>query len=319
MTLHNLILDNYDIQITDLTLLDQYFGTEIYLAQTPNKRYIIKKLPPVVPNLENEDPLTRFLKQNGIPVSRLLLTKNGEGCVKTEQTQFHVQELIEGKTYRVNTAPLWLMDESARLLGQIHCVLKNYGEMNVNFDKEFFIPSNANESTKHYIQQFAAAIEEKNIPLTSALDERIKHLERISAFTIETDKLTYTNSHGDFYISQLIVSDRHVIVIDWTGACKLPAALEVMMSYVYAAPECKDGKINSDGLKRYIDRYGAHSQLNYYDIKIMPYLFYFQQIMCHYPPPYDGIPDTYKPVCGLINRFANWLYEHAEDLDKALS
>lgn len=318
MTLHDLISDNYDIQITDLTLLDQYFGTEIYLAQTLNKHYIIKKLPPAVPNLENEEPLTRFLAQNGIPVARLLLTKNGEGCVKTEQTQFHVQEFIEGKTFRVNTAPLWLMDGSARLLGQIDYVLKSYGKMNVNFGKEFFTPSNANASTKYYIQQLAAAVEEKNIPLTSALEERIKHLERISTFNIDAEKLTYTNSHGDFYIGQLIVNDRHVTVIDWTGACKLPAALEVMMSYVYAAPECKDGKISSDRLKRYIDYYSEYFHLNDYDIKIMPYLFYYQQIMCHYSPPYDDIPDTYKPVCNLINNFTKWLYENAENLERAL-
>ena len=319
MILRELISANYDIQITDINLLDQYFGTEIYLLRASDKRYIVKKLPPMVPNLEREEPLTRYLAQNGIPVARVLLTNNGEGCVKTEETQFHVQEFVNGKTFRVNTAPQWLKNESARLLGNIHLVLKNYGEMDVNFDKDFFTPSSAINNKQIYEQQLAAAVEEKKLLSASALEERIKHLERISSFAVETDKLTYTNSHGDFYIGQLIVNGRQVAVIDWTGACKLPAALEVMMSYVFAAPECANGEINRDGSKRYIDQYSAYSMLNDYDIKIMPYLFYYQQIMCHYPPPYDGIPETYKPVCELINRFTKWLYENAEGLENSLS
>ena len=332
MTLRELIIAEYGIQITDLTLLDRYFGTEIYLAAANGTRYIVKKLPPTAPSLEKEEPLTRYLARNGIPVARLLLTKHGEGCVKTEQsqfhTQFHVQEFIEGKIFQVNTAPPWLVDESARLLGKIHGVLENYGNMDVNFGKSFFSSSNALEKKKYYEQQLTAAIagavdntDEKsgiNIILISTLKERVKHLERISAFTIETDKLTYANSHGDYYIGQLIINGRKATVIDWTGACMLPAALEVAMSYVFSAPECANGIISGDGLNRYIEQYLAYYHLNDYDIRIIPRLLYYQQIMCHYPPPYEAIPETYKPICGLINRFTSWLYEHAEDLETAL-
>jgi Ser/Thr protein kinase RdoA (MazF antagonist) len=319
MTLHELIADNYGIRPTALTLLDRHFGTEIYLAEASGKRYIVKALPPMAPNLEKEEPITRYLAQNGIPVARVLLARNSEGCVKTEQTQFHVQEFIEGKTFGVNAAPPWLMDGSARLLGKIHGALERYGEMDVNFGKGFFAPSNALGSKNYYEQQLAAAAEGENPLLICALKERIKHLGRISAFGIDTDELTYANSHGDFHIGQLIVSGHEITVVDWTGACKLPAALEVMTSYVYAAPECESGKISGDGLKRHIEQYSAHFRLNGYDIKRMPYLFYYQQIMCHYSPPYDSVPETYKPVCGLINRFASWLHEHAEDVEKALA
>ena len=97
MILRDLILANYNIQITDIILLDQYFGTEIYLVSENDKRYIVKNLPLTVPNLEKEEPLTRYLAQNGIQVARVLLTNDGEGCVKTEQTQFHVQDLLMEK------------------------------------------------------------------------------------------------------------------------------------------------------------------------------------------------------------------------------
>ena len=316
--LNEMIRDNYDIQITELKLLDQYFGTKIYLAETQSKQYIVKMLPLSVPNLENEEKITRFLTQNGIQVAKFLLTKNGEGCVKTDQMQFHVQEFIKGTAYMVNTAPKWLMDKSALLLGQIHHVLQGYVEMKTNFSRNFFDPSHVNESKQQYFQRLDQALEAKNTSLTSALKERIKHLERIERFTIDTDKLTYANSHGDFYIGQLVVQDHNVTVIDWTSACKLPIALEVMMSYAFAAPECKCGEISSEGLKRYISHYVKHFYLSEYDIKIIPYLYYFQQIMCHYSPPYDGIPNTYKPICDLINNLTNWLYENTESLEKEL-
>lgn len=51
---------------------------------------------------------------------------------------------------------------------------------------------------------------------------------------------------------------------------------------------------------------------------MMPYVLYFQQIMCHYAPPYDNIPDEYKPLCKLINNYTNWLYENVETLSDEL-
>ena len=317
--LNELIAANYGIEINDLKLMDSYFGTEIYLVKTNEDKYFVKVLPLSVPDLEKEGLITEYLLNNGIPVAKLLKTKNDGYAVKTEKMQFHVQEFIEGEVFKVNTAPEWLMENSASILGRIHAVLKNYGELRVNFGADFFRRENAFERQQHYANQLLETTNTVNASLIPALEERIKHLERISAFDIDAEKLTYANSHGDFYIGQIIAKDENITVIDWTSACKLPAVLEVVMSYVFAAPECKNGKINSDGLKQYIDRYSRFFYLNDYDIKIMPLLFYFQQIMCHYSPPYDNIPETYKPVCRLINSFSDWLYHNMEILEKELA
>ena len=318
MMLHDLITANYGLKINDLKLMDSYFGTEIYLVEANDGKYIVKVLPLFVPGLENEGLITDFLFSNGIPVARLLKTKNNRYAVKTDKTQFHMQEYIEGKVYKVNTAPEWLMESSAYIIGKIHAVLQNYGELRVNFGADFFRIENALERQQYYANQLREVTDTSNASLISALEERIKHLNRISAFDIDTEKLTYANSHGDFYIGQIIAKDKKITVIDWTSACKLPAALEVVMSYVFAAPECKSGKINIDGLKRYINHYSQYFHLNDYDIKTMLRLFYFQQIMCHYSPPYDNIPETYKPVCQLINCFTDWLYHNMENLEKEL-
>jgi hypothetical protein len=51
---------------------------------------------------------------------------------------------------------------------------------------------------------------------------------------------------------------------------------------------------------------------------MMPYLYYFQQLMCHYPPPYDDVPVPYQPICGLINKTTKWLYENVGRLSEEL-
>src|SRR5690554_5368496 len=120
MMLNELITANYGIKINKLNLVDSYFGTEIYLAESDDGRYIVKLLPLSVIGLEKEGHITEFLRNNGIPVARLLKTKNGGYVVKTDNTQFHVQEFIEGDVFKVNTAPGWLLEGSAYILGKIH-------------------------------------------------------------------------------------------------------------------------------------------------------------------------------------------------------
>ena len=108
--------------------------------------------------------------------------------------------------------------------------------------------SNSVGNKHHYIERLEDAVKQENSSLIFLLEERIKHLERISEFDIDADKLTYSNYHGDFYIGQTIVKNQDITVIDWTSACRMPIALEVIMSYVFADPECKGGKIDSNRL-----------------------------------------------------------------------
>jgi len=164
--------------------------------------------------------------------------------------------------------------------------------------------------------------EQKNIPLVSLIEERLKHFERIASFQIDADKLTYSNSHGWFQIGELIVDkNKNITVIDWTGACKKPISYEIILSYIFASPECKDGKIDSDGLKRYIKNYLKYFSLSEYDIQIMPYLYYYTQMICNYTPHeiyYNEVCDWWKNKSMLITNVTNWLYENAEKLSEDL-
>jgi thiamine kinase-like enzyme len=316
--LEKLILDNYNIEIKNMLIIDSHFGTEIFLIETKNGKYIVKTLPLYVGDLETEGKITDFLYDKGLNVARLVKTNNGMYHIKTDKMQFHVQKYIEGKTLMVNTAPEWFMKKSAFILGKIHSELKDYDKLKTNFGKDFFYKSTVLETIKYYNGLLNKAVNNKNTSLVSDIEERLKHLDRISSFNIYADKLTYTNSHGDFHIGQIITNKKELMVIDWTSASSLPVCLEVILSYVTEDPICVDGKIDVTGLKKYIDNYSKYFTLNKYDIQMMPYIFYYQQLMCHYEPPYNVIPDTYKPICNLINNFTKWLYENVETISNEL-
>ena len=75
---------------------------------------------------------------------------------------------------------------------------------------------------------------------------RIDLMKRFSVPDIQLDRLTRKNTHGDFFISQLICGENKInAVIDWTTACIHPVVWEVVRSYVYAAPECRNSDIDT--------------------------------------------------------------------------
>jgi len=312
--LSKLLLEHYGLE-DKLELLDSHFGTEIYRCG----QYIVKTLPPRAGDLENEGRVTDFLLGHGIPVAKLLKTNQGAYQVQTSDMKFHVQEFIEGETPRVNTAPDWMLEKMADLLGKMHLALDGCEPMKINFGEDLFRKSRAKRAKRHYAKKLREAKKQNDDVLVAELEERVKHLRRIAKFRIDTRKLTYRNSHGDFHIGQVIADGENLTVIDWTTACRLPACLEVIRSYVTAAPACADGEIDCEGLKAYIRCYAKHATLSAYDLQMMPCVLYFQQILCHYSPPYSNIAETYQPLFETINRVMNWLYEHIEGLSMELS
>lgn len=151
-------------------------------------------------------------------------------------------------------------------------------------------------------------------------EEQIRHLKKISKFHIDTKKLTYANSHGDYHIGQAIIHNNDFTVVDWSSACRLPICLDVITSYVFSSPTCATGKIDTDGLKKYIRQFTEKFPLTEYDIKAMPYVLYFWHCMCNYrPDELDDIPDSYKAIAKLINNFLNWLYDNVEELSEQLT
>ncbi len=309
------IEENFCLSISDMSLLDCHFGTEIFAASTEDGKLIVKKVPICMKGVENEGRITSFLCGKGIKVPHFFQATNGTYAAHTEKHQFTVQELIDGSTFSVNSAPDWLLDQSAEILGNINRTLCGYGELPLNFGGDFFSPDTAIGKRKHYEAELLKA--KDNTELASKWEEQIAHLEKVAGFDmIDASKLTYANSHGDFNICQLVVAGREVAVIDWASACKLPVCLEVMTSFVFASEKCANGAIDEAGLKRYIGQYTKYFPLSDYDLRVMPYVFYFWHCVCNYMPA-EQIPKSYRKIARLISDCLNWLDLNVDHLSLA--
>jgi len=298
-------------------LINEYYGIipssykkiegqfcDIYVMDTDSGKFVVKSLPEhFAPCMEQEGHLTHYLSESSINVARILKTRENKYHVKTNTELFHVQEYIDGIHWKPNTAPNWLVESLADTLGRIHYTLKDYTTLHSSMCDDYLNRNIYNWALKHYTYDA----------------ERMSHLNRISQFDIDKEKLTYSNSHGDFHTGQIISQNQNFTIIDWTSAGRIPICFEIINSYVFATPESKDGSISTDGLKRYIDRYLKHFTLNDYDISVMPYVLYFNHTIMHYSPPYEDIPFAYQPICDFICKLTAWLYKNADELAHALT
>jgi Ser/Thr protein kinase RdoA (MazF antagonist) len=314
--LTNLIHENYSMDVYALNLLDSHFGTEIYVALTDKGKFIVKALPLHCGDLETEGRVTDYLLSRGISVARILPTLSGNYGVVTESMHFHVQEFIEGVTPPLNSFSDNMLDKLADTLGRIHVVMSDFGELPTSFGKDFFDRSVPLGELARYAEALSHA--GKDEILASELSRRLEHLKRISTFEIDTDKLTYGNSHGDLYASQIIVNGDQFTIIDWTTASRVPLCVEVINSYVTAAPACNLGVIDADGLMRYIERYFRHFTLTEYDLRAMPFVLYWYLLLQHYDPPYCDTPESYRPLYRFIDYTTDWLYDNAESMSERL-
>ncbi len=316
----NIIENNFNLKVSDIKLLDKHFGTELYLINTDTDKYIVKILPLYMENVKNEGELAEYLYNHGVKVARFLKSKDDAYVVKTPEYQFTVQQFIEGESLPVNTAPDWFISKSAEFLGQIALLLKDYEGLSLRFGKNFFAVKTVRRKMWQYKKELVRAKKAKEMNIVPIWEEQIRHLKRISKFHIDTQKLTYANSHGDYHIGQAIIQNNYFTVVDWSSACRLPICLDVITSYVFSSPTCAEGVIDADGLKKYIKHFTEKFPLTEYDIKAMPYVLYFWHCMCNYRPDELGdIPDSYKSIAKLISNFLNWLYENVDELSEQLT
>lgn len=315
----HIIENNFNLEVYDIKLLDKHFGTELYLINTDAGKYIVKVLPLYMGNVKNEGELAEYLYNHGIKVAKFIKNKNNTYVVNTPGFQFTVQQYIEGESLSVNTAPDWFISKSAEFLGQTALLLKDYEGLSLRFGKNFFSPNTVRRKMWKYKKELVRAKKAKDVDIIPAWEEQIRHLKRISKFHIDTKRLTYANSHGDYHIGQAIIHNDDFTVVDWSSACRLPICLDVITSYVFSSPTCAEGEIDAEGLKSYIKQFAEKFPLTEYDIKAMPYVLYFWHCMCNYrPDELLDIPDSYKAIAKLINDFLNWLYNNVEVLSEQL-
>ncbi|MDP4146058.1 MAG: phosphotransferase [Bacillota bacterium] len=301
-----IIEDNYGIgSIKEIKPILEGASSECFHIITEKGEYLFKDIEMIFMNHPDKEPLINSaLSEKGIPVSKFCKTKAGEYLGQHMGHTFHLQSFIKGKVLELNKAPEWFMEDSAVMLGRIHKALEEIPLLSSGIGEDFFrfmTPENAKASYEKSLNMAMKCNEQQNI---IDLEYRIKLLGKIKNIRLELDKFTYKNTHGDYFISQILCGDNSInAVIDFTSACVHPACWELIRSYSYADPKCASGNIDFENLAKYIYNYMKYSKLNNYDIKMMPYLYFYQLAVCDYFSQYYESSNSNKKV---LCHYAHW-------------
>lgn len=324
--LKNIIQDYYDIgSVKEIKPILEGASSECFQVITEKGEFLFKDIEMIFMNHPEKEPLINcVLHEKGIPVSKFYKAKNGEYLVNHLGHTFHLQSFIKGRILEQNKAPEWFLEESSTLLGKIHKALETIPLLSNGIGQDFFkfmTPENARMSYENSLDKAIKNNEKQNI---IDLEYRINLLDKVSHIKLEMNKFTYKNTHGDYFITQILCGERSInAVIDFTSACVHPACWELIRSYTYADPKCADGSIDFDGLKKYIGNYMKYCNLNNYDIKMMPYLYYYQLAICNYFSQYYDSNNTNKNVLCYYAHWSTmicrWFEENVESLSNKLT
>ena len=320
-----LLKSHYGLELLSMEKSDLGAGSDTFFVTCTDGKYVVKyPASSEINHPEAEPELCEYLLAHGIPVCQFLRNREGHFLTTDESGRlFHVQRFIEGKMYDLNTAPDWLLTESAQMLGKIHTALRDYQELSVGIGADFFkyvTPDRASESYKKSLIIAESRGETEN---AADLEYRIGLMQRFPAYEFDLDRLTCCATHGDYFISQIICGENGInAVIDWTTACVHPVVWEIVRSYVYAAPSCKDGQIDMDAFLRYVAAYRKFASLNEYDLLCMARLFYYQIAVCDYYGQYyastAGNREIYLHQAVFSTKLLRWFESHVETLTAKL-
>ena len=232
-----------------------------------------------IQDVKRETELVEYLYLKGFPVARFIKTISGNSCSLYEGHVISVQEYLEGESY-LNDLPHNLLKDSAKYLGMLHTVLKDY-PMESSLDEKWAESISVEAVNKKYDRLLDALEQESCDPNFSRIKEDFLfkkelfcHIEDMKGYF---KGITYTPSHGDYTACQLLCDEDHVkAVIDFTSAAKLPAVWEIMRSYIQAGA-CRDGEaFDIEDFALYVKEYMKYAHLTERDLEAMPYVYLFQ-------------------------------------------
>jgi len=314
-----LLKKNYNLEVTKTEKSAVGAGSDTYFVTCDSGKYVVK-FPSVseINNPEAESKFCEFLLEKGISVCKFIKNNCGEYITTDDSGRmFHVQEFVDGTMYDWNSAPDWLLKESAKTLGRIHASLQNYVGLPTGIGENFFKYMTPENALRSYERSIEIARKNGDTKIEKDLLYRIELVNNFSEYNFDLSKLTCGATHGDFFISQLICGEDKInAVIDWTTACVHPLVWEIMRSYVYAAPECANGEIDTCKLRKYFEDYCRYAELNNYDLENAAKLFYYQIAVCdYYNQYYTSKADNreiYLRQAVFSTGLLKWFEKHAE-------
>ena len=273
---------------------------------------------------EIEAKICTCLLEAGIPACRFIKNKQGK-ILSTDENgrRFTVQEYYEGMTYSYHEAPVKLQKESATMLAQIHENMKDIENVPVGIGADFFKYRKPEYMHEIYSKTLQRAVENGDTVIAEKIRSNIRIIETMPEYEFDIDRFSYGNTHGDYNTSQLIWKDEKIVgVIDFTCACKHPYIWEIVRSYVFMAPEVREGLIDIAALIRYISYYLECGSLKPYDIEHAGKLFYYFIAVCDfYGQYYDSLAKNriiYLEQANMASGLILWFEKHIEELNDKL-
>jgi len=307
-----------------------------YRVDAPTGSYVLKEFPASFPyeSAEREPDITHFVRERGIPATEFVRTLAGDYVVDYYGAAVHLQRFVEGVIHERNTSPPWLVEASAHLLGRLHQVLLDYPPLEPAYHLTWF-EWDSGKIAKFYgdLVERAAAVESAEVRDRIVADLSFKR-ERLAAPDdprVDPRRLTSRTSHGDYHTGQMICDESSVrALIDFSTACAVPAAWEIIRSYSLADPACASGRMDVGNLAACVGLYLDEMPLSPYDLEMMPHLYYAQLLRSPYgyreyltewgsliAPSRE--PATLLEFAFWRTDLARWLDEHRWQLAEALS
>lgn len=314
----------YGLEIGNVNFSNYGAGSLTYITTGQDGKYVVKYASQNGMNHPEIEPdLCAYLLQSNIPVCEFVPNKQGRALSIDENGRlFHVQHFISGHTYHYNEAPAWLMNESAIMLGKIHNCLEDYEPLPTGIGEDFFKYRTPQGTLVSY-QNMLNNSDEIKASHVEDIRSNMEILERFPDYQFDLSKLTLRNTHGDYSINQLLCGENEInAVIDWTSACVHPAIWEIVRSYVYASPLCKNGEIDIVGLVNYVEQYMTYGTLNSYDLENMGKLFYyFTAVSNFYGQYYASMTrnrEIYLKQAELSAKLMRWFDKNINKLTEAM-
>ena len=315
----------YDIEIETMEPTENGAGGLSYLVTAGEGKYVVKY--PSDNEMNHPDveiKVCGMLLERGIPACKFIPNKQGK-MLSTDESgrRFTVQEFYEGTTYAYNEAPCNMQKESAILLAKIHETMKNMDILPIGIGVDFFKYRKPEYMKDSYIVTLQQAVNNEDTDIAYAIRSNMRIVETMPTYEFDIKKFSCGNTHGDYMISQLIWNDSNVNgIIDWTCVCQHPYIWEIVRSYVFMAPEVKQGEINIEALINYINNYMRVGSLSAYDIENAGNLFYYFLAVCNfYGQYYDSISKNryiYLEQANMSSRLLVWFEKHLDELNERL-
>lgn len=315
----------YDFEIDTMELSENGAGGLTYIVTAGDAKYVVKY--PSDNEMNHPDAEIRVcevLLKRGIPVCRFVPNKQGK-MLSTDESgrRFTVQYYYDGTTYAYNESSCDMREKSANLLAKIHRAMKDVENIPVGIGADFFTYRRPEYMKDAYNVTLQQAVNNGDSAIADAIRSNMKILETMPIYEFDINKFSCGNTHGDYMISQMIWKDGKINgIIDWTCACRHPYIWEVVRSYVYMAPEVKQGEIDIEGLISYIISYLKAGSLNVYDIENAGKLFYYFLAVCNfYGQYYESLSKNrsiYLEQANMSARLLVWFEKNIDILNERL-